>query len=42
MCHEAHMMLDRMDREEKFFAWLRAYAKTQGFLWENNLVEVKR
>jgi hypothetical protein len=40
MCHEAHMLLDKMEREEKFFAWLRAYAKTQNWLWVNGLIKV--
>ena len=42
MCHTAHMLLDTMDREEKFFAWLRAYAKTQAWLWENGKLQVTR
>lgn len=42
LCHTAHMMLDGMEREEKFFAWLRAYAKTQAWLWENKKVGVMK
>jgi hypothetical protein len=36
------MLLDTMDREEKFFAWLRAYAKTQNWLWVNGLIKVAK
>ena len=42
LCHEAHMMLDRMERDEKFYSWLRAYVKTQDYLWTNGLVKVAK
>lgn len=40
MCNTAHKMLDSMEREEKFFAWLRAFVKTQDYYWENKLIKV--
>jgi len=43
MCRNAHQGLDRFnDREVKFFEWLRAYAKTQKYLWENKKISVSR
>jgi hypothetical protein len=41
MCHAAHMELDTMERETKFYSWLRAHVKTQNWLWANQLVRVK-
>lgn len=42
-CHNAHVYLtakvnDELSREQKFFDWLRAYVKTQAWLWENEKV----
>jgi hypothetical protein len=31
-----------MSREEKFYAWLRAFVAYQNWLWENGKVGVKR
>src|SRR5687768_14111294 len=40
LCNTAHRMLDGMEREEGFYAWLRAFIKTQTYLWENGKVKV--
>jgi hypothetical protein len=40
MCHTAHMMLDTFEREVKQTEWLRAFIKTQEYLWTNNMVRV--
>src|SRR5687768_9926858 len=40
MCNTAHRMLDAMTREEKFYAWMRAYVATQEYLWENGLLRI--
>jgi len=40
LCNEAHRMLDTFERDEQFFAFLRAFVKTQEYLWENNLIQV--
>ena len=42
MCNNAHMALGRMGRELKFGEWMRAYVKTQVYLWENNLIGVMK
>ena len=42
MCNNAHRDLDHMEREEKQAEWLRAYVKTQNYLWENNLIKVAK
>lgn len=42
LCNSAHRMLDLMPREEKLFTWLRAYSKTQTYLWENKLIQVAK
>ncbi len=42
MCHESHMMLETMDRDEGYYAWLRAYVATQVYLWTNGLVKVAK
>lgn len=42
MCNPSHKMLDTFDNEAKKFEWLRAYVKTQKYLWENKLVRVSR
>jgi hypothetical protein len=44
-CSNAHWILtakvnDDLEREQKFFDWLRAYVKTQQWLWENRKVKV--
>lgn len=44
-CREAHRILtakvnDEIKREAKFFAWLRAYVKTQEWLWEHKKLKV--
>lgn len=41
LCHNAHVALSAMEREEKFYAWLRAYAKTIEYLFETEKVIVK-
>lgn len=40
MCHTAHTMLDTFDRETKKGEWLRAYIKTQEWLWKNERIKV--
>jgi len=45
MCHNAHVELTAkvggsMPREEKFYAWLRAFVKTQDWLWSNKRVKL--
>ena len=40
MCNTAHKMLDYLEREDKFYTWLRAYIKTQTYLWENGKIKV--
>lgn len=45
MCNNAHRMItakvnDTLQREQKFFDWLRSYVKTQVWLWKNELVKV--
>jgi hypothetical protein len=42
MCHTAHMIHSRMEREEKFYAWLRAFKATYDYLWENKLIMVAK
>jgi hypothetical protein len=40
-CHAAHEILTGShNRDQKFFDWLRAYVKTQEYLWERGLVQV--
>lgn len=31
-----------MDRETKFYAWLRAFVKTTNWLYENELITVRK
>jgi len=40
MCNDAHRMLDTFERDVKFMEWLRAYVKTQEYLWINKLVKI--
>lgn len=45
MCHNAHRMISAQvnppfDREQRQTEWLRAYVKTQDWIWTNNLVKV--
>ena len=45
MCHNAHVEMTAkvggsMPREEKFYAWLRAYVRTMNYLFENAKVKV--
>ena len=41
LCNPAHQMLDLFcDKELKEAEWLRAYVKTQVYLWENGLIRV--
>lgn len=40
MCNPSHKMLDTLDRELKRMEWLRAYVRTQEYLWENKLIKV--
>ena len=40
LCHNAHMALDTMGREEQFYAWLRAFVATQNYLYETGKVKV--
>ena len=35
LCNTAHMMLDTFEREQKQAEWLRAYIKTQVYLYEH-------
>ncbi|ODT75472.1 MAG: hypothetical protein ABS69_10680 [Nitrosomonadales bacterium SCN 54-20] len=42
MCNDAHRLLDTMSREEKFYAWLRAFVAYQNWLWENGKVQVRK
>lgn len=43
MCNSAHMELDRFfDKEIKDYEWLRAYVKTQEYLWENGMLKVNK
>ena len=42
MCNNSHKMLDTFEREVKFMEWLRAYSKTQSYLWENELIIVNK
>jgi hypothetical protein len=42
MCNTAHKILDVMERDEGFYAWLHAFVKTQTYLWENNLIKVAK
>lgn len=42
LCNAAHKALDCMSREEKKATWLRAFVKTQTYLWENGLVKVAK
>lgn len=44
-CRTAHKMLtakvnDETTREQKFFDWLRAFVKTQEWLWVNGKLKV--
>lgn len=44
-CRNAHALLtakvkDDMERDIKFYAWLRAYSKTQEWLWTNGKLKV--
>lgn len=40
LCNNAHKMLDSLSREDKFHTWLRAYVKTQEWLWTNGKLRV--
>ena len=45
LCPPAHRILtakvgDSLTREQKFMDWLRAYVKTQEWLWTNGKVKV--
>lgn len=40
LCNTAHKMLDFMDREDKQATWLRAFVKTQNYLWESGKLKV--
>lgn len=42
MCNTAHSMLATFDREQKSSEWLRAFVKTQTYLWENKLIKVAK
>jgi len=43
MCNRSHKMLDEInDRELKFKTWLKAYVRTQEFMWENKLIVVQK
>lgn len=44
-CPAAHAEIDsgkEMDRETKFYAWLRAFVKTTNWLYENELITVRK
>jgi hypothetical protein len=40
LCHNAHSALSKMGREEKFYAWLRAYVATQDYLWTEGKLRI--
>lgn len=40
MCNSSHKMLDTMRRELKRMEWLRAFVKTQNWLWENGHLRI--
>lgn len=45
MCHNAHKLLtakvgDDMDRETKFYHWLRAHVRTMNHLFENGKLRI--
>ena len=40
MCHNAHMMLDTFNRDVKQTEWIRAYVKTQEWLWTHKYLTV--
>ena len=39
-CHQAHLDLDKFDRETKQAEWLRAFIKTHDYLWAKGKVRV--
>jgi hypothetical protein len=44
-CPNGHALItakvnDEMERERKFFIWLRAFVKTWEWIWENRKVKV--
>ena len=39
-CHNAHLDLDKFDRETKQAEWLRAHIKTQDYIWTHGLIKV--
>lgn len=43
MCNNAHMMLDKFyNKELKEAEWLRAYVKTQEYLWRTGMIKVSK
>jgi hypothetical protein len=45
ICHNAHKVItakvgDDLTREQKFYDWLRAFVRTQTYLWETQKVKV--
>ena len=44
LCYNCHMAIDqgnKLDKEQKVELWEMAHRKTIGYLFENNLIEVK-
>lgn len=46
LCPAAHRIItgkvnDDLSREQKFYDWMRAYVRTQEWLWEHELLQVK-
>lgn len=42
LCRTAHQEISTFERDEKFYEWLRAYVKTQEYLWTNGLIKVSK
>lgn len=46
MCKDAHDIIDGRkggwSKDDKRYAWLRAYVRTQNLLWDGGLIEVAR
>ena len=39
-CHQAHLDMGTFDRETKQAEWLRAFIKTEDYLWSNGMVKL--
>lgn len=42
VCHNAHLDFDKMEREEKFQAWLASFVATQDYFWKADKLRVKK